>query len=82
MQCDVGGKDGSGDGDGHGDPNGTLANQHAVAGCIGTTTMTGARDEHSGSVCPLRRRRFRKRVARRRAPRRSQRDEPTVPPLL
>lgn len=29
------------DGDHHGDPNGTLANQRAVAGCIGTATMTG-----------------------------------------
>jgi hypothetical protein len=29
------------DGDGHGDPNGTLGNQRAVAGCIGTAAMAG-----------------------------------------
>jgi hypothetical protein len=29
------------DGDHHGDPTGTLANQRAVAGCIGTATITG-----------------------------------------
>jgi hypothetical protein len=29
------------DGDGYGDPTGTIANQRAVAGCIGTPTMTG-----------------------------------------
>ncbi len=29
------------DGDHHGDPTGTLANQRAVAGCIGTNTVTG-----------------------------------------